>query len=86
MNQFIIVTVGLVSYNPDIEDEKLRELSEVQIGDTKMLININQIESVMEYKGQTAITFISGEKQVTKETFNELLTKISEAQIKSRIN
>lgn len=86
MNQFIIVTVGLVSYNPDIEDEKLRELSEVPIGDSRMLINITQIESVMEYKGQAAITFISGEKTVTKETFNELLTKISEAQIKSRIN
>lgn len=86
MNQFIIVTCSLILLNPDIEDEKLQHLTGEKVGDTRIMINISQIEQAFEIDGGCAMTLISGVQIQTKETFNELLTKISEAQIKSRIN
>ena len=86
MNQFIVVTSTLIELNQSVEDEKLRDITSKRIGEAKVLINISQIEQAFEYDGGAAITLISGVQIQTKEPFDELLTKISTSQIKSRIN
>lgn len=83
---FILVTSILEEFSSESEDELLRDLSKTELGETFVLINITQIEHIFGDVEGCLIVLISGNAIQTKETFNELFTKISEAQIKSRIN
>jgi len=83
---FIIVTSILEEFSAETEDELLRDLSKKDLGLTTVLVNINQIEHIFGDVEGSRIILISGNAIQTKEPFDELITKISTAQIKSRIN
>ena len=56
MANFIILKSTLIEYNKNIEDEELQELAAYDLGDCKVLVNVNSIMMVIENQGTTLIT------------------------------
>jgi len=85
MSNFIILQSTLIEYNKSIEDEELQELSAIDLGDCKVLINVNAIMMVVENKGSTLITMTNLDRLVSNNSINEVIQKINASQVMASI-
>lgn len=85
MANFIILQSTLIEYNKNIEDEELQELSAIDLGDCKVLINVNAIMMVVENKGSTLITMTNLDRLVSNNSINEVIQKINASQVMASI-
>jgi uncharacterized protein YlzI (FlbEa/FlbD family) len=85
MANFIILQSTLIEYNKNIEDEELQELSAVDLGDCKVLVNVNEIMMVIENQGTTILTLTNLDRLVSNNTINEVIQKINASQVVASI-
>ena len=85
MANFIIIQSTLIEYNKNIEDEELQELSAIDLGDCKVLVNVSQIMMVVENQGTTLITLTNLDRLVSNNTIDEVIKKINTSQFMASI-
>jgi len=85
MANFIILQSTLIEYNKNIEDEELQELSAVDLGECKVLVNVNEIMMVIENQGTTILTLTNLDRLVSNNTINEVIQKINASQVVASI-
>jgi len=85
MANFIILQSTLIEYNKNIEDEELQELSSIDLGDCKVLVNVNEIMMVVENQGTTLITMTNLDRLVSNNTIDEVIQKINASQVVASI-
>jgi len=85
MANFIILQSTLIEYNKSIEDEELQELSAIDLGDCKVLVNVNEIMMVIENQGTTILTLTNLDRLVSNNTINEVIQKINASQVVASI-
>ena len=85
MANFIILQSTLIEYNKNIEDEELQELSAIDLGDCKVLVNVNEIMMVIENQGTTILTLTNLDRLVSNNTINEVIQKINASQVVASI-
>jgi uncharacterized protein YlzI (FlbEa/FlbD family) len=85
MANFIILQSTLIEYNKNIEDEELQELSAIDLGDCKVLVNVNAIMMVVENQGTTILTLTNLDRLVSNNTINEVIQKINASQVMASI-
>ena len=85
MANFIILKSTLIEYNKNIEDEELQELSSIDLGDCKVLINVNEIMMVIENQGTTILTLTNLDRLVSNNTIDEVIQKINASQVVASI-
>lgn len=85
MANFIVLKSTLLEYNKSIEDEELQELSAIDLGDCKVLVNINAIMMVVENQGTTILTLTNLDRLVSNNTIDEVIKKINTSQVVASI-
>jgi len=85
MANFIILQSTLIEYNKSIEDEELQELSSIDLGDCKVLVNVNAIMMVIENQGSTILTLTNLDRLVSNNTIDEVIQKINASQVVASI-
>jgi uncharacterized protein YlzI (FlbEa/FlbD family) len=85
MANFIILKSTLIEYNKNIEDEELQELSAIDLGDCKVLVNVNEIMMVIENQGTTILTLTNLDRLVSNNTIDEVIQKINASQVVASI-
>jgi hypothetical protein len=85
MANFIILQSTLIEYNKSIEDVELQELSAIDLGDCKVLVNVNEIMMVIENQGSTILTLTNLDRLVSNNTINEVIQKINASQVMASI-
>jgi uncharacterized protein YlzI (FlbEa/FlbD family) len=85
MSKFIILQSTLIEYNKNIEDEELQELSAIDLGDCKVLVNVNAIMMVIENQGTTILTLTNLDRLVSNNTIDEVIKKINTSQFMASI-
>jgi|FrelakmetLWP11LW_1041352.scaffolds.fasta_scaffold13185_2 hypothetical protein len=85
MANFIILQSTLIEYNKNIEDEELQELSSIDLGDCKVLVNVNAIMMVIENQGTTILTLTNLDRLVSNNTIDEVIQKINASQVVASI-
>jgi hypothetical protein len=85
MANFIILQSTLIEYNKSIEDEELQELSAIDLGDCKVLVNVNSIMMVVENQGSTILTLVNLDRLVSNNTIDEVIQKINASQVVASI-
>jgi hypothetical protein len=85
MANFIILQSTLIEYNKNIEDEELQELSAIDLGDCKVLVNVNAIMMVIENQGTTILTLTNLDRLVSNNTIDEVIQKINASQVVASI-
>jgi hypothetical protein len=85
MANFIILQSTLLEYNKNIEDEELQELSAIDLGDCKVLVNVNSIMMVVENQGSTILTLVNLDRLVSNNTIDEVIQKINASQVVASI-
>ena len=85
MSNFIILKSTLIEYNKNIEDEELQELSAIDLGDCKVLVNVNEIMMVIENQGTTILTLTNLDRLVSNNTIDEVIQKINASQVVASI-
>jgi uncharacterized protein YlzI (FlbEa/FlbD family) len=85
MANFIILQSTLIEYNKSIEDEALQELSAIDLGDCKVLVNVNAIMMVIENQGSTILTLTNLDRLVSNNTIDEVIQKINASQVVASI-
>jgi len=85
MANFIILQSTLLEYNKNIEDEELQELSAIDLGDCKVLVNVNSIMMVVENQGTTILTLTNLDRLVSNNTIDEVIQKINASQVVASI-
>jgi uncharacterized protein YlzI (FlbEa/FlbD family) len=85
MANFIILQSTLIEYNKNIEDEELQELSAIDLGDCKVLVNVNAIMMVIENQGSTILTLTNLDRLVSNNTIDEVIQKINASQVVASI-
>jgi uncharacterized protein YlzI (FlbEa/FlbD family) len=85
MANFIILQSTLIEYNKSIEDEELQELSAIDLGDCKVLVNVNAIMMVIENQGSTILTLTNLDRLVSNNTIDEVIQKINASQVVASI-
>jgi len=85
MANFIILQSTLLEYNKNIEDEELQELSAIDLGDCKVLVNVNSIMMVVENQGSTILTLTNLDRLVSNNTIDEVIQKINASQVVASI-
>jgi uncharacterized protein YlzI (FlbEa/FlbD family) len=85
MANFIILKSTLIEYNKNIEDEELQELSAIDLGDCKVLVNVNSIMMVIENQGTTILTLTNLDRLVSNNTIDEVIQKINASQVVASI-
>jgi uncharacterized protein YlzI (FlbEa/FlbD family) len=85
MANFIILQSTLIEYNKSIEDEELQELSAIDLGDCKVLVNVNEIMMVIENQGTTILTLTNLDRLVSNNTIDEVIQKINASQVVASI-
>jgi uncharacterized protein YlzI (FlbEa/FlbD family) len=85
MANFIILQSTLIEYNKNIEDEELQELSSIDLGDCKVLVNVNAIMMVIENQGTTILTLTNLDRLVSNNTIHEVIQKINASQVMASI-
>ena len=85
MANFIILKSTLIEYNKSIEDEELQELSAIDLGDCKVLVNVNSIMMVVENQGSTILTLTNLDRLVSNNTIDEVIQKINASQVMASI-
>ncbi len=85
MANFIILQSTLIEYNKNIEDEELQELSAIDLGDCKVLVNVNEIMMVIENQGSTILTLTNLDRLVSNNTIDEVIQKINASQVVASI-
>ena len=85
MSNFIILQSTLIEYNKNIEDEELQELSAIDLGDCKVLVNVNAIMMVVENQGTTILTLTNLDRLVSNNTIDEVIQKINASQVVASI-
>jgi hypothetical protein len=85
MANFIILQSTLIEYNKSIEDEELQELSAIDLGDCKVLVNVNAIMMVIENQGTTILTLTNLDRLVSNNTIDEVIQKINASQVVASI-
>jgi uncharacterized protein YlzI (FlbEa/FlbD family) len=85
MANFIILQSTLIEYNKSIEDEELQELSAIDLGDCKVLVNVNEIMMFIENQGTTILTLTNLDRLVSNNTINEVIQKINASQVVASI-
>ena len=85
MANFIILQSTLIEYNKTIEDEELQELSAIDLGDCKVLVNVNAIMMVIENQGSTILTLTNLDRLVSNNTIDEVIQKINASQVVASI-
>ena len=85
MANFIILQSTLIEYNKNIEDEELQELSSIDLGDCKVLVNVSQIMMVIENQGNTLITLTNLDRLVCNNSIDDVIQKINASQVVASI-
>ena len=85
MANFIILKSTLIEYNKNIEDEELQELSAIDLGDCKVLVNVNAIMMVIENQGTTILTLTNLDRLVSNNTIDEVIQKINASQVMASV-
>ena len=85
MANFIILQSTLIEYNKNIEDEELQELSSIDLGNCKVLVNVNEIMMVIENQGSTLITLTNLDRLVSNNSIDEVIQKINASQVVASI-
>lgn len=85
MANFIVLKSTLIEYNKSIEDEELQELSAIDLGDCKVLVNVNAIMMVIENQGTTILTLTNLDRLVSNNTIDEVIKKINTSQVVASI-
>ena len=85
MANFIILQSTLIEYNKNIEDDELQELSAIDLGDCKVLVNVNEIMMVIENQGTTILTLTNLDRLVSNNTIDEVIQKINASQVVASI-
>jgi hypothetical protein len=85
MANFIILQSTLIEYNKSIEYEELQELSAIDLGDCKVLVNVNAIMMVIENQGTTILTLTNLDRLVSNNTIDEVIQKINASQVVASI-
>lgn len=85
MANFIVLKSTLLEYNKSIEDEELQELSAIDLGDCKVLVNVNAIMMVVENQGTTILTLTNLDRLVSNNTIDEVIKKINTSQVVASI-
>lgn len=85
MANFIILQSTLIEYNKGIEDVELQELSAIDLGDCKVLVNVNEIMLVVENQGNTLITLSNLDRLVSNNSIDEVIQKINASQVVASI-
>jgi uncharacterized protein YlzI (FlbEa/FlbD family) len=85
MANFIILQSTLIEYNKNIEDEELQELSAIDLGECKVLVNVNSIMMVIENQGTTILTLTNLDRLVSNNTIDEVIQKINASQVVASI-
>jgi len=85
MANFIVLQSTLIEYNKGIEDVELQELSAIDLGDCKVLVNVNEIMLVVENYGTTLITLTNLDRLVSNNTIDEVIQKINASQVMASI-
>jgi len=85
MANFIILQSTLIEYNKSIEDEELQELSAIDLGECKVLVNVNAIMMVIENQGTTILTLTNLDRLVSNNTIDEVIQKINASQVVASI-
>jgi uncharacterized protein YlzI (FlbEa/FlbD family) len=85
MANFIILQSTLIEYNKNIEDEELQELSAIDLGDCKVLVNVNAIMMVVENQGSTILTLTNLDRLVSNNNIDEVIQKINASQVVASI-
>ena len=85
MANFIILKSTLIEYNKNIEDEELQELSAIDLGDCKVLVNVNAIMMVIENQGSTILTLTNLDRLVSNNSIDEVIQKINASQVVASI-
>jgi uncharacterized protein YlzI (FlbEa/FlbD family) len=85
MANFIILQSTLIEYNKSIDDEELQELSAIDLGDCKVLVNVNAIMMVIENQGTTILTLTNLDRLVSNNTIDEVIQKINASQVVASI-
>lgn len=85
MANFIVLKSTLIEYNKSIEDEQLQELSAIDLGDCKVLVNVNAIMMVVENQGTTILTLTNLDRLVSNNTIDEVIKKINTSQVVASI-
>jgi uncharacterized protein YlzI (FlbEa/FlbD family) len=85
MANFIVLKSTLIEYNKNIEDEELQELSAIDLGDCKVLVNVNSIMMVVENQGSTILTLTNLDRLVSNNTIDEVIQKINASQVMASI-
>jgi uncharacterized protein YlzI (FlbEa/FlbD family) len=85
MANFIILQSTLIEYNKSIEDEELQELSAIDLGDCKVLVNVNAIMMVIENQGSTILTLTNLDRLVSNNSIDEVIQKINASQVVASI-
>lgn len=85
MANFIVLKSTLIEYNKSIEDEELQELSAIDLGDCKVLVNVNAIMMVIENQGTTILTLTNLDRLVSNNTIDEVIQKINASQVVASI-
>jgi uncharacterized protein YlzI (FlbEa/FlbD family) len=85
MANFIILKSTLIEYNKSIEDEELQELSAIDLGDCKVLVNVNSIMMVVENQGTTILTLTNLDRLVSNNSIDEVIQKINASQVVASI-
>ena len=85
MANFIILQSTLIEYNKTIEDEELQELSAIDLGDCKVLVNVNAIMMVIENQGTTILTLTNLDRLVSNNSIDEVIQKINASQVVASI-
>lgn len=85
MANFIILKSTLIEYNKNIEDEELQELSAIDLGDCKVLVNVNSIMMVVENQGTTILTLTNLDRLVSNNSIDEVIQKINASQVMASI-
>ena len=75
----------MIEYNKSIEDEELQELSAIDLGDCKVLVNVNAIMMVIENQGTTILTLTNLDRLVSNNTIDEVIQKINASQVVASI-
>jgi uncharacterized protein YlzI (FlbEa/FlbD family) len=85
MANFIVLQSTLIEYNKGIEDVELQELSSIDLGDCKVLVNVNEIMLVVENYGTTLITLTNLDRLVSNNSIDEVIQKINASQVMASI-
>ena len=85
MSNFIILQSTLIEYNKNIEDEELQELSAIDLGNCKVLVNVNAIMMVIENQGSTILTLTNLDRLDSNNNIDEVIKKINTSQFMASI-